>query len=106
MLTHDHTVFTYEPDGQARGLLIGSEIGEYGVVVEYLVVFPEAPPQTLPNMIRAGYAEAKAYGYRQAIVHVPEADPRGGALARLLTRHGFAMYADTSDGTWWNRWIA
>ena len=106
MIQRNRTVFTYPAEGPAQGLLIGSEIGEHGVVVENAIVFPGAPRQTLTAMIRAGLVEAMQAGYRVVTVCVPDLDPRGGAVAGLLARGGFSPYTETKDGTWWHRWIA
>ena len=102
-LKRERLVYTYAPQGRPHGLLIASEAGDNGIVVEHAIVLPGAPQRTLRGMLRAGWDAALTYGYRAVMVWVPVDDPRAGTLAGLLMHYGFVPYAEQPDGAWWHR---
>ena len=101
-VAENRTIFTYELDGQARGVATGYRDGDT-FVVEHVTVFPGAPAAMLLGMVRAGIDEAFARGIQTLIFYVPEDGYEG--LALLGRRVGFTEYACERGFRWFVKWL-
>lgn len=72
--------------------------------VEHVVVFDEAPRQTLSKMLLAGLDEAWTRGYQSVSLHLPHAFPKTPKLTPLVRRLGFDWYARDGFASYWIRY--
>lgn len=94
----DRMVFTYQPNGGwPAGVCTGYVNHAGGFVLEHVIAFPGAPPDTLRDLLVSSLREAWNREYPYVLIELPASHPRHAGLTALAKRFGFT---EQVTGTW------
>lgn len=97
---HNRIVATYQPGTWPEGVLTGRDDLKGGFALEHVIVWHNAAPTVLRDMLRAGIEEAWNMGFRYITWHVPHAFPASLALAEVGRRLGFEKVAQDAANSY------